>query len=232
MLHYFCLALALCHDVLAVPKNKDNTRQQFSDLELLGVHHEADQSKEEGEEDRLIGNCEELEYHGMSPDEITLANTAKLVGYEFRYRSNREVVIQLNGTEQRYNLLNVFMFNSERKRMSIVVQADDDPSNVVLFTKGADDIVQKLADNSVDQVFDFTTVSHFAKRGYRTLLVGMKVIPNKEYQKWKETYDKLNSDDSEKHSVDFDEHIENLEHGLYVLGATALEDKLQDKVPE
>ena len=36
-----------------------------------------------------IDENEELVYHGMSPDEITLVNSAKRVGFEFRYRSNK-----------------------------------------------------------------------------------------------------------------------------------------------
>lgn len=51
-----------------------------------------------------IDEDDELVYHGMSPDEITLVNAAKTVGYEFRYRSNNEVEIKIGGVKQIYQL--------------------------------------------------------------------------------------------------------------------------------
>jgi hypothetical protein len=45
-----------------------------------------------------------LVYHGMSPDEITLVNAAKSVGYEFRFRSNNEVIIKVGGITQSFEL--------------------------------------------------------------------------------------------------------------------------------
>lgn len=103
-----------------------------------------------------IDDDEELVYHGMSPDEITLVDAAKKVGYEFRYRSNNEIEIKIGGVKRVYKLLEVFKFTSERKRMTVIVQDPDDPEFVIAFIKGADNIMKSLSYSQFQSHFDFT----------------------------------------------------------------------------
>ena len=128
-----------------------------------------------------IEGDEELVYHGMSPDEITLVEAAKKVGYEFRYRSNNEIEIKIGGVKQVFKFLEIFKFTSERKRMTVVVQDPEDPDFVIVFTKGADNIMKGLSFEQFQNHFDFSSIGKFAKKGYRTLLVGMKVIRYDEF---------------------------------------------------
>jgi phospholipid-translocating ATPase len=179
-----------------------------------------------------INDDEELVYHGMSPDEITLVDAAKKVGYEFRYRSNNEIEIKIGGVKRVYKLLEVFKFTSERKRMTVIVQDPDDSEFVIAFIKGADNIMKNLSYSQFQSHFDFTCINKFAKKGYRTLLIGMKVLRYTEFMEWKQVYDELNNDIHEDHTESISKLVSSIENELFLLGTTALEDKLQENVYE
>ncbi|CAI2358915.1 unnamed protein product [Moneuplotes crassus] len=182
--------------------------------------------------ERNIDADEELIYHGMSPDEITLVDAAKRVGYEFRYRSNNEIEIKIGGQRRVFRLLEMFKFTSERKRMTVVVQDPEDPEFVIVFTKGADNIMKGLSANQYEGHFDFSAIGKFAKKGYRTLLIGMKVIRYDEFLRWKGAYDLKNNDIENYNEREINELIYLIENELFLIGTSALEDKLQDNVHE
>ena len=70
-------------------------------------------------------------------------------------------------------------FNSDRKRMSILLR-DPDDGHFKLYVKGADSIVKdRLSPTQTDQqllgtIDDFLTTA--SVKGYRTLLMAMKVL--------------------------------------------------------
>ena len=91
------------------------------------------------------------------------------------------------GKEIRYKHLHTIEFNSDRKRMSVVLERDGE---VVLFTKGADNmIVERLRDKNtkvleetLGKLEDFSTV------GLRTLLFAKKKISKEYYERWSKVY--------------------------------------------
>ncbi|KAI1174893.1 hypothetical protein F4777DRAFT_552254 [Nemania sp. FL0916] len=82
-------------------------------------------------------------------------------------------------------------------------------------------------------VFDrcFRHLDEFATEGLRTLLVARKYIPEAEYTAWKHIYH-----DAATSLIDRQDKIEDagekIEQALDLIGATAIEDKLQVGVPE
>lgn len=84
-----------------------------------------------------------------------------------------------------------------------------------------------------DAVFErcFQHVDDFATEGLRTLLYGCRFLAEDEYHKWKDIYMS-----AETSIVDRQERIERaaelIETKLELLGATAIEDKLQKGVPD
>lgn len=76
--------------------------------------------------------------------------------------------------------------------MSVVVVQKDSPDRVIVLTKGADSAIYDLLDEEIDQfTFGATQIDidkRFSLRGYRTLVVGMKVIPLDEYEVWATNY--------------------------------------------
>lgn len=79
-------------------------------------------------------------YNSSSPDEIALANFAKLCSFEF-YGLDQEqnLLIKTQNEVKKYKFLNVLEFNSTRKRMSVIIE--DQLGRKVLYCKGADSVI-------------------------------------------------------------------------------------------
>ncbi|KAK0455620.1 uncharacterized protein EV420DRAFT_1644405 [Desarmillaria tabescens] len=179
-----------------------------------------------------------IEYKAQSPDEAALVRAAAEVGYVFRGRDREVLTLQTplsTGPEdvERYEILNILEFTSARKRMSVVLRKlDDADGRLFLLTKGADNVVFERLRKSGDEGLRELTEMHlseFANGGLRTLVLAYKVINEDEYAAWSEHYHEatvaLDNRESRIESVS-----DELEHDLRLLGATAIEDSLQDGV--
>ena len=80
-------------------------------------------------------------YNSSSPDEIALANFAKLCNFEFfgLNEDNCMMVKMENGNIEKFKFLNLLEFNSTRKRLSVFVE--DNSRRKILFCKGADSVI-------------------------------------------------------------------------------------------
>ncbi len=86
-------------------------------------------------------------YNSSSPDESALVNGANFLGCQFLDR-NEENIIKINFKNRIYNfkLLYLFEFNSDRKRMSVIIK--DENNRIKLITKGADLVIfERIAKN-------------------------------------------------------------------------------------
>lgn len=146
--------------------------------------------------------------------------------YEFIKTSQSESIIEIKGEKKVFELLEIFSFNSDRKRMSIVVRERGGP--IKMYMKGADSIVKaRLSKNSKLDLDEY--LGRFSRIGLRTLLIAMRTISDDEYRTFKDNVGKLPSTDKEK---PYNKLIDQLETEMYVIGATAVLDRLQDEVPE
>lgn len=68
----------------------------------------------------------------------------------------------------------------------------------------------------------------FARIGLRTLLVGMRLVSSEEYKEFKRKVQQLPAANKE---AAFEELVSSLEQEVYLIGATAVLDRLQDEVP-
>ena len=130
-----------------------------------------------------------------------------------------------------YELLNVIPFSSDRKRESVIVK---EKNMIKLYIKGADSIIEeRLSQNTNKDILEKCkeNVNYFSSLGYRTLLVGMKIISQMEYDDFALKLKEANmSLENKEKKV---EEIHNaIEQNIYLLGCTIVEDKLQDEVPE
>ncbi|XP_072171022.1 probable phospholipid-transporting ATPase IA [Diadema setosum] len=169
-------------------------------------------------------------YQASSPDEGALVEAAARLGFEFIERTPESVEIMVMGKQEKYEILNVLDFTSDRKRMSVIVRTSN--GTILLFCKGADNVIyDRLAS---DQEFTQDTVRHleqFACEGLRTLCFAFREISKQEYEEWSATYYKASTaihDREEKLA----EAAELIEMNFTLIGASAIEDKLQDGVPE
>jgi phospholipid-translocating ATPase len=71
----------------------------------------------------------------------------------------------------------------------------------------------------------------FANNGLRTLCIAYRYLDEEEYFTWARTYDAA-TNAIENREEEIDKANALIEHSLLILGATALEDKLQEGVPE
>jgi len=90
------------------------------------------------------------EYNASSPDELALVEGAKSHGFELINRDHNNVIeLQVPAwgycATRKFKVLNVLEFNSDRKRMSVIVE-DLMDNKIQLLTKGADSIIEKLLD--------------------------------------------------------------------------------------
>ncbi|GAA96668.1 uncharacterized protein L969DRAFT_97024 [Mixia osmundae IAM 14324] len=176
-----------------------------------------------------------IQYKAQSPDEAALVQAAADVGFIFRGRDKNILRIETPGSHElsEFELLNVLEFTSARKRMSVVVRKLDGDHRLFLLVKGADNVVfERLA--AGNEELKRTTDQHlevFASEGLRTLTLAYKDLDAKEYEDWASEYHAATvaMDDREAKIEEVSAKIEN---NLQLLGATAIEDKLQEGVPE
>ncbi|KAG6965087.1 hypothetical protein JG687_00005614 [Phytophthora cactorum] len=178
-------------------------------------------------------------FSASSPDELALVSGANYFGYSFLARRNGEVAISVPGKREEvvYELLEMVDFTSTRKRMSVVVRTPD--KRVMLLTKGADSVIFPRLAPSADPAIVDTTLAHlerYATEGLRTLVIAQKELSPDAYAEWSCEYDAALGD-LEQMAMQkrgepnrIEELEEQLEQGLELMGATAIEDRLQDQV--
>ena len=140
------------------------------------------------------------------------------------------MIIDSLGQEERYELLNVLEFTSARKRMSVIVRT---PSGKLrLYCKGADTVIyDRLAETSKYKEITLKHLEQFATEGLRTLCFAVAEISESDFQEWRAVYQRA-STSVQNRLLKLEESYELIEKNLQLLGATAIEDKLQDQVPE
>lgn len=71
----------------------------------------------------------------------------------------------------------------------------------------------------------------YATEGLRTLCIAYRDMPEQEYRQWEEIYNQAAATINGRGDA-LDQAAELIEKDLFLLGATAIEDKLQDGVPD
>ncbi|RDW39818.1 hypothetical protein B0I73DRAFT_131313 [Yarrowia lipolytica] len=196
--HYFLLALALCHSVLP-------------EVDEEGV----------------------LVFKAQSPDEAALVSTARDLGFTVVERTRKSVVVDVMGKRIEYDILAMLEFNSTRKRMSTVVRLPD-TGKIVLLCKGADSVILSRLNRQINEssLVEETArdLDRYANEGLRTLCLAHREISEREYEQWYSLHSEA-ARAIENREDKMDEVAEQIERDLRLLGGTAIEDRLQEGVP-
>ncbi|NXD85319.1 AT8B3 ATPase, partial [Halcyon senegalensis] len=172
----------------------------------------------------------QLVYQAASPDEEALVLAAKNLGYVFLSRTQDTITISELGVKRTYKLLAMLDFNSDRKRMSVLVR--DPQGTIRLYTKGADTVIlERLQRRGPSETFTEMVLERFAEETLRTLCLASKEVSEAEYSVWSRRHHEA-SVLLQDRALELDKLYEEMEQDLQLLGATAIEDKLQDGVPE
>ncbi|KAK3239287.1 hypothetical protein CYMTET_50774 [Cymbomonas tetramitiformis] len=183
-------------------------------------------------------NKEELVYQAESPDESAFVTAAKVLGFFFYKRTNTTVFVLEGEEEVEYELLDILEFNSTRKRMSVICRRGTD-RQLILFCKGADNVIydrlRKDTPTTSYNPYAEETLKHleeFGGAGLRTLCLAYREISDSEYELWHEEYQEARTtlDDNQQELLML--ACDQVEKDLILLGATGIEDKLQEKVPQ
>ena len=209
-IEHFFTTLALCHTVIADRADPENT--------------------------------DFIEYKAQSPDEAALVATARDLGFAFLGRESNLLRVDVMGKQRTYELLNVLEFSSSRKRMSIIVKPKDS-DRIVLMCKGADSVIYERLCTDFGNQTDLeksqrdvqeTTAAHleaFANKGLRTLCLAYRFISPEEYKTWNRRYEEASASVYNREEK-IEDACEEIERDMLLMGGTAIEDRLQDGVPE
>lgn len=179
-----------------------------------------------------------LNYHASSPDEKALVEACTRLGiiylsdeneiYTLGHRMKRKLDNDSNEIVH-FKRLQVLEFTYERRRMSVIVM--DRFKQVWLYTKGAESHVLPLCNSKSPSMSDHTKdhINEFAKEGLRTLAVARRKLTQAEFIDFRnELIEANNSIADRAQKVEICQN--KIETGLDLLGATAVEDALQDNV--
>ncbi|XP_073399679.1 phospholipid-transporting ATPase IG isoform X3 [Dendrobates tinctorius] len=176
-----------------------------------------------------VSSDNQCSYISSSPDEIALVNGAKKFGFTYMGTENDVMRVKNKNNEMEvYELLHVLNFDPVRRRMSVLVRTNT--GKIFLFCKGADSSVfHRVTRDEVQRIK--VHVEQNALEGYRTLCVAYKELSQEEYDKMNKQLDEAKmalQEREEKLARVFDD----IEDGMHLLGATAVEDRLQEQAAE
>lgn len=172
----------------------------------------------------------EIIYKAQSQDEDALVVAAAKLHMVFVGKNANLLELMFNSVMIRYEVLEILEFTSDRKRMSVVVR-DCQNGKIILLSKGADESILPSACAGQQTRTIAEAVEHYAQLGLRTLCLAWRELEEDEYLEWSVKFKEASSVlvDREWRIA---EVCQRLEHDLYILGVTAIEDRLQDGVPE
>uniref|UniRef100_A0A8C6NJ18 Phospholipid-transporting ATPase n=1 Tax=Nothobranchius furzeri TaxID=105023 RepID=A0A8C6NJ18_NOTFU len=215
----FLRALCLCHTVQVKESTEQDQREDNLD-QVDGLRID---------ENVLQPPQKERGFIASSPDEIALVKGAMRYGFTFLGLESKTMkILNRNKDVEMYDLLHVLNFDPVRRRMSVIVRSGS--GEMLLFCKGADSsIFPRVRQEEVERIR--LHVERNATEGYRTLCVAYKRLSEEEYAQadagLREA--RLALQDREEKLLAVYNQVET---GMSLIGATAVEDRLQEEAAE
>ncbi|KAH8308402.1 hypothetical protein KR059_012134 [Drosophila kikkawai] len=221
-------ALALCHNVTPVSDDEDN-RSVSTASTVTGGNNSPTKSVINIE---APGSTDtEHQYQAASPDEIALVKWTEQVGLTLIARDLNTMTLQVktpnddNDILLHYQILQLFPFTSESKRMGIIVR-ESKTGQITFYLKGADVVM-----SSIVQYNDWLSEEsgNMAREGLRTLVVAKKVLTEEQYSDFEMRYNAARLSITDR-VAKVAAVTESLERELELLCLTGVEDRLQENV--
>ncbi|KAF3976416.1 hypothetical protein CMV_000388 [Castanea mollissima] len=180
----------------------------------------------------------EIMYEAESPDEAAFLIAAKEIGFKCKRVTQTSISLCELDTEngkmedRDYERLQVLEFNTSRKRMSVIVRNKE--KKLLLLSKGADSVMfGRLSKDG--RSFESQTKDHikkYAEAGLRIMVIAYRELDEEEYKSWEKEFSKAKTSVTAERDELAEKVADKIERNLTLLGATAVEDKLQKGVPE
>ncbi|KAG7274155.1 LOW QUALITY PROTEIN: hypothetical protein CRUP_013689 [Coryphaenoides rupestris] len=173
-------------------------------------------------------SASQMEYYASSPDEKALVEATKRIGVAFNGSNGETMEIKTFGMSEKYKMLHVLEFDANRRRMSVILESPS--GGKVLFTKGAESAILPFSTSGEIEKTRLH-VDEFALKGLRTLVVACRHFSVEEYSEVERQLTAARTALQQR-----EERLQAafafIERDLHLLGATGVEDRLQDKVQE
>lgn len=181
----------------------------------LAICHSVTPSYDEGK----------IEYQAASPDEVAIVKWTASVGLSLHKRDRKSMTLAHEATKSNleYDILYVFPFNSDNKRMGIIVR-DKTKDELWFMQKGADTVMASIVQHN-DWLEEET--GNMAREGLRTLVVGRKKLTASLFKDFEDKYKEASLAMSNRDEKIAKVVADFLEHDLELLGLTGVEDRLQ-----
>ena len=167
-------------------------------------------------------------YQASSPDEIALVKFAESLNMKLLERDPHLIKIQNSaGNIEEYDILAVFPFSSETKKMGIVVRHKE-TNRIIFYLKGAEIVMGKKMSQSAEVNMN-EACEYLAMDGLRTLVIGQRYLEEEEFMEWQVSYQEAQASMHERDTKVMNS-IQVLESDMELLGVTGVEDKLQRNV--
>lgn len=182
------------------------------------------------------GCISEPTFLGSSPDEVALVIAAHRVGVSLieRVWCDNAWKIKLQtpprATEHVFTIRQEIEFTSDRKRMSVVCESSS--GELFCITKGADTIVSELCTDGRVGDADWKYVQDYAVQGLRTLVLASRTLDRPFFERWHAEYEAARAGDIKGRDEREAKVVSKMETYMRFVGVTAVEDRLQQGVPE
>ncbi|KAL0211785.1 hypothetical protein RCL1_005411 [Eukaryota sp. TZLM3-RCL] len=161
-----------------------------------------------------------------SPDEVALVKFSDYVGLELIDRDLTSITLQNRlGQTFGFEVLYVFPFTSDRKRMGIIVK-DKSTGKITFYMKGADVVMAKIV---VFSEWLDEEVGNMARDGLRTLVFSKKDLSENEFAHFSRIFQEAKAAVVDRQAR-VNEALAFLEKDMELLAVSGVEDKLQENV--
>ncbi|XP_077362924.1 putative phospholipid-transporting ATPase IIB isoform X1 [Festucalex cinctus] len=204
-IHEAVKAIALCHNVTPVYESSSDSETPEADQDF-------------SDDNRT--------YQASSPDEVALVQWTESVGLTLVNRDLASLQLKTPaGQILSFNILQIFPFTSESKRMGIIVR-EESTGDITFYMKGAD-----VAMASIVQYNDWLEeeCGNMAREGLRTLVVAKKSLSEEQYQDFESRYNQAKLSIHDR-TLKVAAVVESLEREMELLCLTGVEDQLQADV--
>nr|VZI02292.1 unnamed protein product [Spirometra erinaceieuropaei] len=152
------LAIAVCHNV--TPMNEDTDQSAAVNAQKIDAF------------------AQPTGYQASSPDEVALVSWTATVGVTLIFRNQQVMALRLpSGKVQTFDILQMFPFSSDLKRMGIIVR-DQNTRAIHFYVKGADTVMASLVSYTPWMEDE---AGNLAREGLRTLVVARRVLSEEQY---------------------------------------------------
>lgn len=210
--------LLLVELAAGVSKRKDLGTKVCDFALVLALCHNVTPTEEDGI----------VSYQAASPDEVAIVKFCENIGLRLFKRDRTSITLLhlATGQELHYDILYIFPFNSDTKRMGIVIR-DTQNDDIWFMEKGADTVMTRIV-NSNDWLEEET--GNMAREGLRTLVIGRKKLNSTLFQDFCNDYEQASLAMHGREALMQKVVSQYLETDVELLGLTGVEDKLQKDV--